>query len=747
MSGHVFLSYSTRDRELVDRVTELLEREGCPTWTAHRDIKPGETWAGSIVDALSGSRMMVLLLTKHSNVSRQVLRELEIAGERRIPILPVLIDRVQLSKGVRYYVGTYQWLDLTETRESDLPGAVSSAIMDALAGRTFVIGGRRPSWLAPAVAVLLALGAGLLALLLEGDGDGAAGADAAPVRPGREPTALVLGGAGSWDYCSSVLDRGDGGVFAAGTFDYGFWSEMWVVGLDSLLREEWSLVDSVAGEDRPSLLRLPGGDLLVVCGQYADFDHTRFTMSLWRLSPEGDLLWERDHVIPHRHAIQPVTRTVSRCGEDVMVCVLVRLLHHSEDGRGVLMQFDGDGGMSSSATLHCEELRAWIPSDGSTRLMVYSPPNVGEYVVARTDSAGRELASMELYDSGSPPTALVPLEEGGCLVAGTWEMYGEGCGDLFVAELSGSLEMLRDTVLGGPGYDACSDLVRLGDGYAAAGARVSEDGSRTGWLLRFAEDLSLEWETELDLGGSTWLSAVAEQEDGSILAGGYTTARGDPDALLLRLTPRGEAPEGARTGWTLLAEGWDAGLDSAVWAREDNLYFDPLPIERDGDLSLDVNGVPVYTRETWSLEPGMLLCAEVRAEPIGSGDADWLSMGLTDRDPSNLAFDPVESSLAELRWDYSGPVGLRTLTASLTPEGDTSVVLTAPDTSFMRGHGAHLFEIEMTDSLVHFMVDSSTMLTASLDPALHGREVRVFLRGYSGSTAHFIDDLRLARLR
>jgi len=111
MATDVFLSYANADRDTADEAIRHLESQGVSCWVAHRDAKPGEEWAESIVDAIASSRIVVLIYSSHSNESQQVLREMERAVQANIPILPLLIDDTPLSKSMRYFLGATHWLD------------------------------------------------------------------------------------------------------------------------------------------------------------------------------------------------------------------------------------------------------------------------------------------------------------------------------------------------------------------------------------------------------------------------------------------------------------------------------------------------------------------------------------------------------------------------------------------------------------------------------------------------------------
>lgn len=111
MAYDVFISYSAKDKATADAACAALEQAGVRCWIAPRDVIPGRSWAGSIVEAISASRVMVLIFSSHSNSSQQVLREVERAVHKGVLIVPFRIEDVPPSADMEYYISTPHWLD------------------------------------------------------------------------------------------------------------------------------------------------------------------------------------------------------------------------------------------------------------------------------------------------------------------------------------------------------------------------------------------------------------------------------------------------------------------------------------------------------------------------------------------------------------------------------------------------------------------------------------------------------------
>jgi hypothetical protein len=111
MSHEVFISYSSIDKQVADQVCDKLETSGTDTWIAPRDVMPGKPYGEALIDAINDSKVMVLVLSEHSNHSTQVVREVERAASKGIPIIPFRIAEVRLAKSLEYFLSTCHWLD------------------------------------------------------------------------------------------------------------------------------------------------------------------------------------------------------------------------------------------------------------------------------------------------------------------------------------------------------------------------------------------------------------------------------------------------------------------------------------------------------------------------------------------------------------------------------------------------------------------------------------------------------------
>ncbi len=121
MAHDVFISYAARDKAIADAVCATLERRRIRCWIAPRDVLPGRPFPEALIDAINHSRLLVLVFSSGSNESPQVMREVERAVSKGLPIIPLRIEDVPLSPAMEYFISAPHWLDaLTPPLEAHL---------------------------------------------------------------------------------------------------------------------------------------------------------------------------------------------------------------------------------------------------------------------------------------------------------------------------------------------------------------------------------------------------------------------------------------------------------------------------------------------------------------------------------------------------------------------------------------------------------------------------------------------------
>jgi hypothetical protein len=139
MKHDVFISYSTEDKTIADAVCHTLEGKKIRCWIAPRDIVPGVEWSEAIVYGIRGSYVMVLVFSSHANNSPQVKREVQMAFESAIPVIPLRVENVKPGEGLGYYLGPIHYLDALapplEKHLRQLADSVKALLENAGTGR------------------------------------------------------------------------------------------------------------------------------------------------------------------------------------------------------------------------------------------------------------------------------------------------------------------------------------------------------------------------------------------------------------------------------------------------------------------------------------------------------------------------------------------------------------------------------------------------------------------------------------
>ncbi|HWA63698.1 MAG TPA: toll/interleukin-1 receptor domain-containing protein, partial [Caulobacteraceae bacterium] len=111
MDAQVFISFASQDHKVAQTLCQALEARGFKCWISSRDILPGENFQVAIVKAIRSVRLMLLVFTASSNDSEEMNKELALASQRKLAVVPLRIDDVAPNDAFRYEFATRQWID------------------------------------------------------------------------------------------------------------------------------------------------------------------------------------------------------------------------------------------------------------------------------------------------------------------------------------------------------------------------------------------------------------------------------------------------------------------------------------------------------------------------------------------------------------------------------------------------------------------------------------------------------------
>jgi formylglycine-generating enzyme required for sulfatase activity len=138
--SRIFISYATKDGGAeAQQLVAALEAAGRHCWVAPRDVAAAIPYPDQIVDAISESRGLVVLLTPGANQSPDVLQEVTLAHNERKLIAALVIRGTEPSGGLRYFLVARHRISWTEAK------AAAAAVGKVLAPEVSMQPGDEPA--------------------------------------------------------------------------------------------------------------------------------------------------------------------------------------------------------------------------------------------------------------------------------------------------------------------------------------------------------------------------------------------------------------------------------------------------------------------------------------------------------------------------------------------------------------------------------------------------------------------------
>lgn len=116
----VFVSYSSKDRKIVNQIVDEIELMGISCWKAPECIPAGSSYAREIPKAISGCKVFLLMLSKTSQDSIWVEKEIDNAITNRKNIIPFALDDEPLNDAFLFYLNNVQMISYYHNPERAL---------------------------------------------------------------------------------------------------------------------------------------------------------------------------------------------------------------------------------------------------------------------------------------------------------------------------------------------------------------------------------------------------------------------------------------------------------------------------------------------------------------------------------------------------------------------------------------------------------------------------------------------------
>lgn len=120
----VFISYSSKDRDKIERLISALRDHKITYWIDNERIPKGIEYDDVIPNAISNAPILVILLSKNSVESEDVKNELRIAKGLKKHIIPIMLDNTELKDAFEYHIKSNNRIDAV----ADLEKAIAELI-------------------------------------------------------------------------------------------------------------------------------------------------------------------------------------------------------------------------------------------------------------------------------------------------------------------------------------------------------------------------------------------------------------------------------------------------------------------------------------------------------------------------------------------------------------------------------------------------------------------------------------------
>ena len=126
MGDHIFISYSRKDKAIVDRIVAILQRSNIAVWRDHEQIQPGTPdWEQAIRQGITTARGVIYAASEDAAKSEYVRDELQVARDNKIRIYPLWMAGTRWSDCIPLGYGRIQY----EDGRSDLEAGLQAVIV------------------------------------------------------------------------------------------------------------------------------------------------------------------------------------------------------------------------------------------------------------------------------------------------------------------------------------------------------------------------------------------------------------------------------------------------------------------------------------------------------------------------------------------------------------------------------------------------------------------------------------------
>ena len=127
----VFISYSRKNADFVNRLVQSLEGLGFDCWVDRYDLAPGTKWREEISHSIRQSQAFILVVSSDSMESSIVAQEVSLAEFHGRPIIPLIYEVCELPPGIDLQIHDLHWVNFAVEQYDDAIVKLETALWDS----------------------------------------------------------------------------------------------------------------------------------------------------------------------------------------------------------------------------------------------------------------------------------------------------------------------------------------------------------------------------------------------------------------------------------------------------------------------------------------------------------------------------------------------------------------------------------------------------------------------------------------
>ena len=106
----IFISYSSKDFAVADAIRQKFEENGISCWMDKSELRGGADWQENIITGIKSAKVFVLIYSHNAVDSKWVIRELTLADENQLSVIPYNIDGSSVDTKFELILSRIQWI-------------------------------------------------------------------------------------------------------------------------------------------------------------------------------------------------------------------------------------------------------------------------------------------------------------------------------------------------------------------------------------------------------------------------------------------------------------------------------------------------------------------------------------------------------------------------------------------------------------------------------------------------------------